>query len=89
MFNRRFITVQELFFMVFEKIREILAAQFDVEEDSITLDTDIQQDLNADSLDIVDIMMSIEDEFDFEVPDEAVEEVKTVADLVKYIEDNQ
>lgn len=89
MLNRRFITVQELFFMVFEKIREILAAQFDVEEDSITLDTDIQQDLNADSLDIVDIMMSIEDEFDFEVPDEAVEEVKTVADLVKYIEDNQ
>lgn len=75
--------------MVFEKIREILAAQFDVEEDSITLETDIQQDLNADSLDIVDIMMSIEDEFDFEVPDEAVEEVKTVADLVKYIEDNQ
>ncbi len=75
--------------MVFEKIREILAAQFDVEEDSITLETDIQADLNADSLDIVDIMMSIEDEFDFEVPDEAVEEVKTVADLVKYIEDNQ
>ncbi len=75
--------------MVFEKIQEILAAQFDVEADSITNDTDIQQDLNADSLDIVDLIMSIEDEFEVEVPDDAVDEVKTVGDLVKFIEKHQ
>ncbi len=75
--------------MVFEKIQEILAAQFDVEADSITNDTDIQEDLNADSLDIVDLIMSIEDEFEVEVPDEAVDEVKTVGDLVKFIEKQQ
>ena len=75
--------------MVFEKIQEILAAQFDVEADSITNDTDIQQDLNADSLDIVDLIMSIEDEFEVEVPDDAVDEVKTVGDLVKFIEKQQ
>lgn len=75
--------------MVFEKIQEILAAQFDVEADSITNDTDIQEDLNADSLDIVDLIMSIEDEFEVEVPDDAVDEVKTVGDLVKFIEKQQ
>ena len=75
--------------MVFEKIQEILAAQFDVEADSITNDTDIQHDLNADSLDIVDLIMSIEDEFEVEVPDDAVDEVKTVGDLVKFIEKHQ
>lgn len=75
--------------MVFEKIQEILAAQFDVEADFITNDTDIQQDLNADSLDIVDLIMSIEDEFEVEVPDDAVDEVKTVGDLVKFIEKHQ
>ena len=75
--------------MVFEMIQEILAAQFDVEADSITNDTDIQQDLNADSLDIVDLIMSIEDEFEVEVPDDAVDEVKTVGDLVKFIEKHQ
>ncbi len=75
--------------MVFEKLQEILAAQFDVEADSITNETDIQDDLNADSLDIVDLIMSIEDEFEVEVPDDAVDEVKTVGDLVKYIEKHQ
>lgn len=75
--------------MVFEKIQELLAAQFDVDADSITNDTDIQEDLNADSLDIVDLIMSIEDEFEVEIPDDAVDEVKTVGDLVKYIEARQ
>lgn len=75
--------------MVFEKIQELLAAQFDVDADSITNDTDIQEDLNADSLDIVDLIMSIEDELEVEIPDDAVDEVKTVGDLVKYIEARQ
>ena len=56
--------------MVLEKVKAILAEQFDVEEDKITADTDLQEDLGADSLDVVDLLMSIEDEFEVEVPDE-------------------
>ena len=73
--------------MVFEKVKAILSEQFDVEEDSITLESIITEDLGADSLDVVDLLMSIEDEFEVEVPDSEVENIKTVGDLVKYIED--
>lgn len=72
--------------MVFEKIKLILSQQLDVEEDQITMETDIEEDLGADSLDMVDLLMSIEDEFDIEVPDEDIENIKTVGDIVKYIE---
>lgn len=72
--------------MVFEKLQEILAAQFDIDPETVTPDTDIQEDLNADSLDVVDLIMSIEDEFEVEIPDTAVDEVKTVGDLTKLIE---
>ena len=75
--------------MVLEKVKAILAEQFDVEEDKITADTDLQEDLGADSLDVVDLLMSIEDEFVVEVPDEEIENIKTVGALVSYIEDNQ
>lgn len=75
--------------MVFEKVKAILAEQFDVEEDKITLETKISEDLDADSLDVVDLLMSIEDEFEIEIPDGEIENIKTVGDLVKYIEDNQ
>ena len=75
--------------MVFEKIKEILSNQFDVEADSITLETDIVDDLGADSLDLVDMLMSLEDEFSIgEVPDEMVEKIRTVGQLVIYIEEN-
>jgi len=74
--------------MVFEKVKAILSEQFDVEEDSITLESTIAEDLGADSLDIVDLLMSIEDEFEIEVPDDEVENIKTVGELVKYVEDN-
>lgn len=74
--------------MVFEKVKSILAEQFDVEEDSITTDTNIMEDLGADSLDKVDLIMSLEDEFEFEVMDNDVDNVKTVGELVKFIEDN-
>ena len=73
--------------MVFEKVKAILSEQFDVEEDSITLESSITEDLGADSLDVVDLLMSIEDEFEVEVPDSEVENIKTIGDLVKYIED--
>ncbi len=75
--------------MTFEKLQEIIAAQFDKEPDDITMDTDVQEDFGADSLDIVDLLMTIEDEFDIAIPDEEVTEMKTVSDLVKYIENNQ
>lgn len=74
--------------MVLEKVKNILAEQFDVEEDSITADTNLQEDLGADSLDVVDLLMSIEDEFETEIPDEEVENIHTVGDLVSYIEAN-
>ena len=74
--------------MVLEKVKAILAEQFDVEEDKITADTDLQEDLGADSLDVVDLLMSIEDEFEVEVPDEEIEDIKTVGSLVSYIEAN-
>ncbi|MBQ1349087.1 MAG: acyl carrier protein [Ruminococcus sp.] len=74
--------------MVLEKVKAILAEQFDVEEDKITVDTDLQEDLGADSLDVVDLLMSIEDEFEVEVPDEEIENIKTVGALVNYIEAN-
>ena len=73
--------------MVFEKVKAILSEQFDVEEDSITLESSITEDLGADSLDVVDLLMSIEDEFEVEVPDSEVENIKTVCDLVKYIDE--
>lgn len=74
--------------MVFEKVKAILSEQFDVEEDTITNDTSITEDLGADSLDVVDLLMSIEDEFEIEVPDTEIENIKTVGELVKYIEDH-
>ncbi len=72
--------------MVLEKVKMILADQLEVEEDTITADTDIQDDLGADSLDVVDLIMSLEDEFEIEVPDEDIESLRTVGALVSYIE---
>lgn len=75
--------------MVLEKVKKILSEQFSVEEDSITANTNIAEDLGADSLDVVDILMSIEDEFEIEVPDEEIENIRTVGELVDYIKNNQ
>lgn len=72
--------------MVLEKVKSILSEQFDVEEDEITAETSIQDDLGADSLDVVDLLMSIEDEFEVEVPDSEIENIKTVGNLVDFIE---
>jgi len=73
--------------MVFEKIKEIIAEQLALEDDSvITLGTSLTKDLEADSLDAVEIIMAIEDEFDIEIPDEDAEKFQTVADIVSYVE---
>ena len=74
--------------MVLEKVKMILSNQFDVEEDRITPETNIADDLGADSLDVVDMLMSLEDEFDVEIPDDEIEKIRTVGDLVTYIEEN-
>ncbi len=75
--------------MVFEKIRKILAEQLDANEDDITADTKIEDDLHADSLDVVELLMSIEDEFEVEIPDEEIENLKTVGDVAEYIQNNK
>ncbi len=74
--------------MIFEKVRAIIVDQLDADEDKVTMNTQIVDDLGADSLDMVDLVMSIEEEFDLEIPDDEVENVKTVGDVVKYIEEN-
>ena len=74
--------------MVFEKVKNILAAQFDVDEDSITTETDILEDLGADSLDVMDLMMTLGDEFDMQVDESEIENITTVGALVNFIESN-
>ncbi len=74
--------------MVFEKIKEILVEQLDVNADDVTLETDIADDLGADSLDVVEMLMTIEGEFGIEIPDEEIENLKTVGALVDYIQEN-
>ena len=68
------------------KIKEILADKLDIELEDIKDDSDIQEDLEADSLDVMDIMTEIEDEFDIEVEDEAIEELRTPQKIAEYIE---
>ena len=74
--------------MVYDKVRKIIADSLDIEESTISPDSVITEDLGADSLDIVDLVMSFEDVFDVEIPVVAVETIKTVGDIVKFIEDN-
>lgn len=74
--------------MILEKVTEILVEQLDVDADIVKATSSIQDDLGADSLDLADIVMSIEEEFDVEVPDDALASIKTVGDVVKYVEEN-
>ena len=74
--------------MIFEKIKAILCDQLDVEEDKVTLDADVLEDLGADSLDVVDLIMTLEEEFEVEIPDDVADSIKTVGDVVRYIEEN-
>ena len=75
--------------MVFDKVKELISKQLDVKADDITEASNIQDDLGADSLDVVDLVMALEDEFDVEIPEDQVENIKTVGDIVKFIEDKQ
>lgn len=74
--------------MVFEKLRKLMADQFSVEEDVITMDTNFVEDLDADSIDLMELMMAVEETFDIgEVEENALESLKTVGDVVGYISD--
>jgi len=72
--------------MVFDKVKEIIAEQLDVEVERIKMETSLMKDLEADSLDAVEIMMALEDEFEIEVPDEDAEKFANIGDIVKYVE---
>ena len=72
--------------MVFDKLKELLAAQLDVDEDSITPETNIMDDLGADSLDVVELISTLEDEFDIIITDERIRELTTVKEVVDFIE---
>lgn len=71
--------------MILSKIKEIVAVQFNVDENEIDKDTSFKDTLNADSLDLVELVMALEDEFGLEVEDDEVEDIKTVGDAVEYI----
>jgi len=73
--------------MTFDKIKDIIVDQFGVEEEAVTMETHLMKDLEADSLDAVEIIMAIEEEFDIEVPDEEAEKFQVVGDIVKYVEE--
>lgn len=72
--------------MLFEKVRDIIAEQLDAEAAEITMETSMMKDLDADSLDAVEIMMALEDEFGVTIPDEDAESFKNIGDIVTYLE---
>ncbi|NLJ70147.1 MAG: acyl carrier protein [Clostridiaceae bacterium] len=70
---------------IFEQVKELLVDQLGVDEDSISMDSDFIDDLNADSLDIVDLIITLESEYDISIPDEDAQRLKTVGDAVDFI----
>ena len=73
----------------FDKVRDIVVEQLGAEADEVTLESTFIDDLGADSLDIVELIMAFEEEFNVEIPDEAAEKIKTVQDVVNYIDQNK
>ncbi len=74
--------------MIFETVRDIIAEQLGAEKEDITMETSLTKDLEADSLDAVEIIMAIEDEYEIEIPDEEAEQFQIVGNIVKYVEEN-
>lgn len=75
--------------MVFDKVKALIVEQLDVDPDTVTMETDFMKDLEADSLDAVEIILGVEDEYGIEIPDEVAENFTKVADIVEYIEANK
>lgn len=74
--------------MIFDEVKEILAEQLDIDPETIEMASNLQTDLGADSLDAIDIVMSIEDQYGIEVPDSVIENMRSVEDIVSFIENN-
>ena len=74
--------------MILDKIKELVAVQFNIEDKNIELETSFRDDLNADSLDLVELIMALEDEFGLEIEDEDLDSIKTIGDAVNYIKVN-
>lgn len=74
---------------IFNKIRDLIADNFDVDKDKITENTNFTADLDADSIDLVEFILQLEDEFGAEIPDDEAEKIVTVGDAVTYIKDHQ
>lgn len=74
---------------IFEKVKEVIMDQLAAEDDSIKMETSFIDDLGADSLDIVELIMALEEEFDLQIPDSEAEKIMTVGDVVEYIKNNQ
>lgn len=72
----------------FERVKSVIVDQLGADESAITMDASFVDDLGADSLDIVELIMGLETEFDIEIPDEEAEKISTVGDAVNYIKDN-
>ena len=75
--------------MVFEKVQSIVAEKFSMDESEVTLESRIVEDLKADSIDMADLIMDLVDAFDMQIEEDKLAEIKTVGDIVRYIEDNQ
>jgi len=73
---------------VFERVKEIIVEQLDVDESEVTMEASFTDDLEADSLDVVELVMELEDEFDMEIADEEAEKIVTVGEAVEYINSN-
>ena len=71
----------------FDKIKDMIVDQLDVEADEVTMDANIQEDLGADSLDLFELTMALEEEYDIEIPAEELEEIETVIDVVEYLKE--
>lgn len=72
--------------MVFDKVKEIISIELNIDPSKVTPEAHLEKDLGADSLDAVEVIMALEDEFDISVDDDALQTIKTVQDLVEYIE---
>ncbi|MCI7685901.1 MAG: acyl carrier protein [Eubacteriales bacterium] len=75
--------------MVFEKVKSFVVEQLGVDPDQVEMDTNLMKDLEADSLDAVEIILAVEDEYGLDIPDETAEKFETVRDLVEYVEANK
>ena len=74
---------------IFEKVKEVIMDQLAAEDDAVKMETSFIDDLGADSLDIVELIMAVEEEFDLQIPDNEAEKIMTVGDVVEYIKNNK